>query len=53
MRLPKSSPLRVFLVAIVSFSLILSLSFSLRLVSVSANPIKQSSSAAPPASSEP
>ncbi len=40
MRLPKSSPFRAILVAIISFSLILSLSVSLRLASVSADSIK-------------
>ncbi|MGH9801468.1 MAG: hypothetical protein ACRD82_13975, partial [Blastocatellia bacterium] len=41
MRLPKSSPFRTVFVAVISFSLILSLSFTLRLAGVSANPVKQ------------
>lgn len=50
MRVSKSSPVRVILLAVVSLSLIFSLSFSLRLASVSANPVKP---APPPASFEP
>jgi len=48
MRVPKSSPVRFAFVAILSCSLILSLSVSLRLAGVSANPVKRSSSSAPP-----
>lgn len=47
MRLPKSSPFRAVIVAVVSFSLILSLSFSLRLTGVSADSVKDT---APPPS---
>ncbi len=51
MRVSKLSPVRFILLMVVSVSLIFSLSFSLRLASVSAspgNPIKQTSSSAPP-----
>ncbi len=51
MRLLKSSPFRAILVAIISFSLILSLSFSLRLTGVSADQVKDT--APPPASAKP
>ncbi|MDX2040327.1 MAG: hypothetical protein SF097_03715 [Acidobacteriota bacterium] len=51
MRLFKSSSLRTAFIVVVSYSLALSLSFSLRLASVSANsvnPTGQASSSAPP-----
>lgn len=48
MRVSKLSPVRFAFLAILSCSLILSLSVSLRLASVSANPVKPSSSAAAP-----
>jgi len=51
MRVSKSSPVRFAFVAILSCSLILSLSVSLRLASVSANPVKPVS--APPATFKP
>ena len=47
MRLSKSSPFRTVLIVVISLSLIFSLSFSLRLASVSANPIKPSPTAPP------
>ncbi len=46
MRLFRKSSLRATFIAIVSFSLLLSFSFSLRMASVAANPIKPNS--APP-----
>ncbi|MFN0113037.1 MAG: hypothetical protein ACKVZH_29605, partial [Blastocatellia bacterium] len=47
MRLSKSSLFQAVFVAVISFSLLLGQSFSLRLASVSANPIKPNSSAPP------